>query len=79
MANAVECREILVVEEGEVYIYTIIDSKKGYKKENLMDKTLCPRNIINCIPEMILKVCSMFPTPQLLYLKNHKWVSETLD
>lgn len=79
MANIVECREALVVEDGKVYVYTVIDSEKGYKKDNLEGKVLCPENVLNCIPELILKVCSLFSTPQLLYIKNKKWISETLD
>ncbi len=73
---------VLVVEDGNVYIYTVTDPKKGYVMSNLTNKTLCPKHIYNCIPteilQMILEVCSVLSTPQMVYLYKNKWNSEPI-
>ncbi len=77
MANADSKENVLIVEDGNVYMYTLVDPDKGYVRSNLIGKTICPKNIINCIPAEILKsmlqVCNIFSTPQLIYLYNNKW------
>lgn len=82
MANVDNRENVLVVEDGNVYMYTIADQNKGYIRNNLINKTVCPKNILNCIPTEILKtileVCSIFSTPQLIYLYNNKWNSEPI-
>ena len=83
MANVDNRENVLVVENGKVYIYTVMDSKKGYTMNNLIGRTICPNNIINCIhPDVlnaILLICRIYQTPQLLYVHNNNWATMPIN
>ena len=56
MANADSKENVLIVEDGNVYMYTLVDPDKGYVRSNLIGKTIEEaKNFIQNFEHMILE------------------------
>lgn len=66
---------IIFEKNGEIKIATLVDEHKSISMKNFTDIVLCPKEVLDCVPDKLEKFCKE-TAPHYLYLNSEgQWES----